>query len=144
MIKEGNIGEKPRSSISALIDVLCTERYDEDSLDGVAEIVDSINLQPSTGSVLRLRARHYCCSSALSLTLAIDGPLPPGVHRFTVRKKRLAQSAKSSSTAMSMASSARSPSSRSSSKIAVRGSRVRRLFCHQPNALSHRSSRYAD
>lgn len=55
MIKEGNIGEKPRSSISALIDVLCTERYDEDSLDGVAEIVDSINLQPSTGSVLRPR-----------------------------------------------------------------------------------------
>lgn len=49
MIKDGNIGEKPRSSISALIDVLCTERYDEDSLDGVAEIVDSINLQPSTG-----------------------------------------------------------------------------------------------
>ena len=57
MIKDGNIGEKPRSSISALIDVLCTERYDEDSLDGVAEIVDSINLQPSTGSVQLARAR---------------------------------------------------------------------------------------
>lgn len=53
---EGNIGEKPRSSISALIDILCTERYDEDSLDGIAEIVDSINLQPTTGSVLP------CCS----------------------------------------------------------------------------------
>jgi hypothetical protein len=59
MIKDGNIGEKPRSSISALIDVLCTERYDEDSLDGIAEIVDSINLQPSTGSVQLARARLY-------------------------------------------------------------------------------------
>ncbi|GAA5986606.1 hypothetical protein JCM10908_003821 [Rhodotorula pacifica] len=56
LIKEGNIGEKPRSSISALIDILCTERYDEDSLDGIAEIVDSINLQPTTGSTEASRA----------------------------------------------------------------------------------------
>ncbi|GAA5866399.1 hypothetical protein JCM3774_004666 [Rhodotorula dairenensis] len=56
MIKDGNIGEKPRSSISALIDILCTERYDEDSLDGIAEIVDSINLQPTTGPTEASRA----------------------------------------------------------------------------------------
>lgn len=49
MLKEGNIGEKPRSSISDLIDILCLDRYDEDSYEGLAELVESINLQPHTG-----------------------------------------------------------------------------------------------
>lgn len=46
-----NLGEKPRSSISALIDILCLDKYSEDDLDGVAELVESINLQPTTGYV---------------------------------------------------------------------------------------------
>ncbi|BGP39063.1 hypothetical protein JCM10449v2_003001 [Rhodotorula kratochvilovae] len=49
LFKDGNLGEKPRSSISALIDILCLDKYAEDDLDGVTELVESINLQPTTG-----------------------------------------------------------------------------------------------
>ncbi len=71
---EGDLFEKPRSSISALIDILCTERYDEDSLDGIAEIVDSINLQPATGSV--------CVRGHSAALIALEGvdPRAPRVH----------------------------------------------------------------
>ncbi|GAA5827502.1 hypothetical protein JCM10212_001807, partial [Sporobolomyces blumeae] len=43
----GSLGlnEKPRSSVSALIDILCLDKYDEDSYEGITEIVESINLQ---------------------------------------------------------------------------------------------------
>ncbi|GAA6005463.1 Lsb5p [Rhodotorula paludigena] len=51
-----NLGEKPRSSISALIDILCLDKYSEDDLDGVAELVESINLQPTTGPTEASRA----------------------------------------------------------------------------------------
>lgn len=51
LLKDGNLGEKPRSSVSALIDILCLDKYDEDDLDGIAELVESINLQPATGCV---------------------------------------------------------------------------------------------
>ncbi|GAA6008923.1 hypothetical protein JCM11491_003836 [Sporobolomyces phaffii] len=37
--------EKPRSSVSALIDILCLDKYDEDSYEGITEIVESINIQ---------------------------------------------------------------------------------------------------
>jgi len=52
LLKDGNFGEKPRSSVSALIDILCLDKYEEDDLDGIAELVESINLQPMTGCVV--------------------------------------------------------------------------------------------
>lgn len=39
------LNEKPRSSVSALIDILCLDKYEEDSYEGVTEIVESINIQ---------------------------------------------------------------------------------------------------
>ncbi|GAA6046344.1 hypothetical protein JCM3770_004874 [Rhodotorula araucariae] len=56
LFKDGNLGEKPRSSISALIDILCLDKYAEDDLDGVTELVESINLQPTTGPTEASRA----------------------------------------------------------------------------------------
>ncbi|GAA5841366.1 hypothetical protein JCM9279_000627 [Rhodotorula babjevae] len=56
LLKDGNLGEKPRSSVSALIDILCLDKYDEDDLDGIAELVESINLQPMTGPTEASRA----------------------------------------------------------------------------------------
>ncbi|GAA5822093.1 hypothetical protein JCM11251_004855 [Rhodosporidiobolus azoricus] len=52
----GGLNEKPRSSVSALIDILCLPRYEEDELDGVPELVESINLQPQTGPTEASRA----------------------------------------------------------------------------------------
>ncbi|BGP23840.1 hypothetical protein JCM10295v2_002741 [Rhodotorula toruloides] len=54
MLERG--GEKPRSSISDLIDILCLDRYEEDSYEGLAELVESINLQPHTGPAEASRA----------------------------------------------------------------------------------------
>lgn len=68
MLKDGNIGEKPRSSISDLIDILCLERYEEDSYEGLAELVESINLQPHTGCV-----GVFSCWCPLSSGQAADG-----------------------------------------------------------------------
>ncbi|GAA6004935.1 hypothetical protein JCM10207_008456 [Rhodosporidiobolus poonsookiae] len=56
MIQNGGLGEKPRSSISALIDILCLPKYDEDDYEGIAELVESINLQPTTGPAEASRA----------------------------------------------------------------------------------------
>ena len=39
------LNEKPRSSVSALIDILCLDKYEEDSYEGITEIVESINIQ---------------------------------------------------------------------------------------------------
>ncbi|GAA5955080.1 hypothetical protein JCM3765_003187 [Sporobolomyces pararoseus] len=47
--------EKPRSSVSALIDILCLDKYEEDSYEGITEIVESINLQ-DTGPTEASRA----------------------------------------------------------------------------------------
>ncbi|GAA5971779.1 hypothetical protein JCM11641_001510 [Rhodosporidiobolus odoratus] len=55
LLKEGG-GDKPRSSVSALIDILCLPRYDEDDYDGITELVESINLQPTTGPTEASRA----------------------------------------------------------------------------------------
>jgi hypothetical protein len=50
--QNGGYGEKPRSSVSALIDILCLDKYEEDDYEGITELVESINLQPTTGFVL--------------------------------------------------------------------------------------------
>ncbi|GAA5904677.1 hypothetical protein JCM6882_008344 [Rhodosporidiobolus microsporus] len=52
----GGLNEKPRSSVSALIDILCLPRYEEEDLDGVPELVESVNLQPQTGPTEASRA----------------------------------------------------------------------------------------
>jgi hypothetical protein len=49
-------GEKPHSSISDWVEVLSSDRYDELSLDGIPELVDSINLQGSVGTTEASRA----------------------------------------------------------------------------------------
>ncbi|GAA5893253.1 Lsb5p [Sporobolomyces salmoneus] len=52
---QGFGNEKPRSSVSALIDILCLDKYEEDSYEGITEIVESINLQ-DTGPTEASRA----------------------------------------------------------------------------------------
>ncbi|GAA5927868.1 Lsb5p [Sporobolomyces koalae] len=49
------LNEKPRSSVSALIDILCLDKYEEDSYEGITEIVESINIQ-DTGPTEASRA----------------------------------------------------------------------------------------
>jgi hypothetical protein len=49
-------GEKPHSSITDWIEVLSSDRYDEASLDGIPELVDSINLQGQQGTTEAARA----------------------------------------------------------------------------------------
>lgn len=49
-------GEKPHSSISDWVEVLSSDRYDETSLDGIPELVDSINLQGYVGTTEASRA----------------------------------------------------------------------------------------
>ncbi|GAA5880204.1 hypothetical protein JCM1840_004877 [Sporobolomyces johnsonii] len=48
MYESGSLGgEKPRSSVSALMDILCLDKYAEDDYEGIPELVESINLQPT-------------------------------------------------------------------------------------------------
>lgn len=49
-------GEKPHSSITDWIEVLSSDRYDEGSLDGIPELVDSINIQGPQGTTEASRA----------------------------------------------------------------------------------------
>lgn len=49
-------GEKPHSSITDWIEVLSSDRYDDFSLDGIPELVDSINLQGPQGTAEAARA----------------------------------------------------------------------------------------
>ncbi|TXT04425.1 uncharacterized protein COLE_07244 [Cutaneotrichosporon oleaginosum] len=49
-------GEKPHSSITDWIEVLSSDRYDEGSLDGIPELVDSVNLQGPQGTTEAARA----------------------------------------------------------------------------------------
>lgn len=49
-------GEKPHSSITDWVEVLSSDRYDELSLDGIPELVDSINLQGQQGVTEASRA----------------------------------------------------------------------------------------
>lgn len=43
-----------------MIDILCLDKYDEDDLDGIAELVESINLQPMTGCVHSAPLSAHC------------------------------------------------------------------------------------
>lgn len=49
-------GEKPHSSITDWIEVLSSDRYEEGSLDGIPELVDSVNLQGPQGTAEAARA----------------------------------------------------------------------------------------
>lgn len=49
-------GEKPHSSITDWIEVLSSDRYEEGSLDGIPELVDSVNLQGGQGTTEAARA----------------------------------------------------------------------------------------
>lgn len=49
-------GEKPHSSITDWIEILTSDRYPEDSLDGVAELNESIRLQGTQGVLESSRA----------------------------------------------------------------------------------------
>ncbi len=48
--------EKPHSSISDWVDILSSDRYDEDSMDGITELVESIRLQSLDGVTEASRA----------------------------------------------------------------------------------------
>jgi hypothetical protein len=84
--QNGGYGEKPRSSVSALIDILCLDKYEEDDYEGITELVESINLQPTTGFVLF--SSFIVCSSQAVLTSSLT---PPYCH-FTERRRRLGRS----------------------------------------------------
>lgn len=45
-------GEKPHSSITDWVEVLSSDRYDELSLDGIPELVESINIQGHVGTTV--------------------------------------------------------------------------------------------
>ena len=49
-------GEKPHSSITDWVEVLSSDRYGELSLDGIPELVDSVNLQGPQGTAEAARA----------------------------------------------------------------------------------------
>jgi hypothetical protein len=44
---------KPHSSITDWVEVLSSDRYDELSLDGIPELVESINIQGHSGTTVR-------------------------------------------------------------------------------------------
>lgn len=46
---------KPHSSITDWVEVLSSDRYDELSLDGIPELVESINIQGHVGTTVRWR-----------------------------------------------------------------------------------------
>ncbi len=49
-------GEKPHSSITDWVDILSSDRYEEDSMDGIAELVESIRIQGVEGVTEASRA----------------------------------------------------------------------------------------
>ena len=48
---------KPHSSITDWVEVLSSDRYDELSLDGIPELVESVNIQGIQGTKVRLCSR---------------------------------------------------------------------------------------
>lgn len=58
--------EKPRSSITALLDILTLERYEEDDYEGITELVEAINVQqtgPSEASrAIRKKVGTFGCA----------------------------------------------------------------------------------
>ena len=61
MLEEG----KPHTSVTDWIEVLSSDRYDELSLDGIPELVESVNIQGGRGTQVGL--------SASSLVWPADG-----------------------------------------------------------------------
>jgi hypothetical protein len=51
---------KPHSSITDWIEVLSSDRYDELSLDGIPELVESVNIQGHVGTTVRGRSFQPC------------------------------------------------------------------------------------
>lgn len=53
---------KPHTSVTDWIEVLSSDRYDELSLDGIPELVESVNIQGASGTQVCLasRARERC------------------------------------------------------------------------------------
>ena len=49
-------GEKPHSSISDWVEILTSDRYEEDSYDGVNELLESIRIQGMDGVTESSRA----------------------------------------------------------------------------------------
>jgi hypothetical protein len=49
-------GEKPHSSITDWVDILSSDRYEEDSMDGILELVESIRIQGLDGVAEASRA----------------------------------------------------------------------------------------
>ena len=47
---------KPHSSITDWVEVLSSDKYDELSLDGIPELVESINIQGSSGTAVSVQA----------------------------------------------------------------------------------------
>lgn len=45
---------KPHSSVTDWIEVLSSDRYEELSLDGISELVDSVNILGPQGTTVRL------------------------------------------------------------------------------------------
>ncbi len=50
---------KPHSSITDWVEVLSSDRYDELSLDGIPELVESVNIQGMSGTAVS-RCTAYC------------------------------------------------------------------------------------
>ena len=58
---------KPHSSITDWVEVLSSDRYDELSLDGIHELVESVNIQGHFGT-------KVCpCLSRVAAALSLDG-----------------------------------------------------------------------
>jgi len=61
---------KPHSSITDWVEVLSSDRYDELSLDGIPELVESINIQGHVGTTVCLQhLLHHEPFSVAWLTL---------------------------------------------------------------------------
>ena len=73
---------KPHSSITDWVEVLSSDRYDELSLDGIPELVDSINLQGSQGTTVSVIPADRTCAEEQEAARAIRKKLKYGnVHR---------------------------------------------------------------
>ena len=50
---------KPHTSITDWVEVLSSDRYDETSLDGIPELVESINILGGQGTTVRLNSSSH-------------------------------------------------------------------------------------
>jgi hypothetical protein len=83
---------KPHTSITDWVEVLTSDRYDELSLDGIPELVESINIQGHQGTTVGLWSAYSfpvsflvliaCTSTVLGGNGGIVTPLLPGEDLF--------------------------------------------------------------